>query len=253
VEIRQRRSEEPEPTVGLEEIAEANAELDGGLPQDILHAASERFAPCTMATGFGVAGCVLIDMVSQANLRIDVFTLDTGLLFPETYELWHRLEARYGVTIRAVRPALTVSRQAAIYGEKLWEREPDRCCQMRKVFPLGKALAGFKAWVTAIRRDETQDRADAEIVEYDGKFGLAKINPLLQWTRSDVWDYARANDVPFNPLHERGYPSLGCIPCTTPIGPNEDERAGRWRGQGKAECGLHTRSTQPRALNQGGL
>jgi phosphoadenylyl-sulfate reductase (thioredoxin) len=207
---------------------------------DILKWAVDRFSPkLTFATGFGVDGCVLIDLIGRYRLPIDLFTLDTGVLFPETYQLWRRLEARYGLTIRAVQPDLSVDMQARQHGANLWEREPDRCCEMRKVIPLRRELQPFDAWITAIRREQTPQRADAQVVEWDSKFDLAKINPLVRWTRKDVWAHVLQHDVPYNPLHDQGYPSIGCVPCTSPVQPGEDDRAGRWRGRAKTECGLH--------------
>lgn len=216
-------------------------ELEGQSAVDILRWASRTFGPrLTFATGFGAEGCAIIDLIGRHDLPIDLFTLDTGVLFPETYALWRRLETTYGVTIRAVRPALTLDEQALAHGPMLWERDPDRCCDLRKVRPLRAALAGFGAWITAIRRDQTPERASAQIVEHDRKFDLVKVNPLVAWTHDDVWAYIHANDVPYNPLHDHGYPSIGCQPCTSAVAPGEDPRAGRWRGAGKQECGLHT-------------
>jgi phosphoadenosine phosphosulfate reductase len=207
---------------------------------DALAWAAERFeARVGFATGFGAEGCVLIHLIAEQRLPIDIFTLDTGLLFPETYELWRRLESRYDVRIRAVRPSLTVEEQAAVHGGALWAREPDRCCEMRKVQPLSSEVRGLDAWITAIRRDQTRDRAHAPVVGRDERFGLVKVNPLARWTRADVWRFLREHDVPYNPLHDRGYPSIGCEPCTSAAGEDEDPRAGRWRGRGKTECGLH--------------
>lgn len=209
---------------------------------DILRWAAEHFpGNVTFATGFGMEGCVLIDMVARYGLQVDLFTLDTGLLFPETYDLWQRLEARYGVTIRAVRPAHTVDQQAVLEGPALWGVDPDRCCELRKMQPLRSTLASFDAWISAVRRDQTPDRADAPVVVWDGKFGLVKVNPLVRWTFDDVRAYVAEHDVPYNPLHDQGYPSIGCQPCTTAVAPGEDPRAGRWRGRDKKECGLHIR------------
>jgi phosphoadenosine phosphosulfate reductase len=213
--------------------------LEGKSPIEILEWAVAKHTRVAFATGFGAEGCVLIDLIGRAKLPVDVFTLDTGLLFDETYALWAALEQRYGITIRAVKPALTLDQQAVAEGPALWTRDPDRCCDQRKVQPLREALAGFSSWITAIRRDQTPERANAQVVEDDPKFGLVKINPLVAWTHDDVWSHIYANDVPFNPLHERGYPSIGCVPCTSQIIPGEDLRAGRWRGAGKRECGLH--------------
>jgi phosphoadenylyl-sulfate reductase (thioredoxin) len=213
-----------------------------GRPAALLLArAAERFPPIRFGTAFGPEGCVLLDIIGRHRLPIEVFTLDTGLLFPETYELWRRFEQRYGLVIRAVRPPLTVDEQAAVWGDRLWERDPDRCCGLRKVAPLRVALSGARAWVTGIRREQTRDRASARLVEWDAHHGVVKVNPLAHWTSAEVWAHLREHHVPFNPLHERGYSSIGCVPCTTPVRPGEDPRAGRWRGHGKTECGLHAR------------
>jgi phosphoadenylyl-sulfate reductase (thioredoxin) len=225
------------------DLPAASRALEGKQPAEILAWAVEHTPKLTFATGFGAEGCVIVDVVARAQLPIDLFTLDTGLLFPETYELWQRLEARYGVTIRAVKPEHTVDEQASALGPSLWQRDPDRCCEHRKLAPLRRELGGFDAWITAIRREQTPERATAEIVETDRKFGLVKINPLVAWTHDDVWAYLYANDVPYNPLHERGYPSIGCLPCTSAIVPGENLRAGRWRNSGKRECGLHADPT----------
>ncbi len=209
---------------------------------DALRLASERFAPrLVMATAFGLEGCVLIDIIGRNRLPVDIFTLDTGLFFEETYTLWSKLEERYGLRVRAVRPELSLSEQASRFGEALWERDPDRCCELRKVLPLRAALEGAEAWISALRRDQTPERANAPLVGLDENFGLVKINPLVEWTTRDVWEYVREHDVPFNPLHEQGYPSIGCMPCTSPVRLGEDPRAGRWRGSTKTECGIHNR------------
>jgi phosphoadenosine phosphosulfate reductase len=215
--------------------------LEGHSALEVLQRASE-LPRVTFATGFGAEGCVLIDLIGRHHLPIDLFTLDTGLLFPETYELWRRLETRYSVTIRAVRPEQTVGAQASTYGPALWERDPDRCCELRKVRPLRAALAGFEAWITAIRRDQTPERASAKIVEHDRKFGLIKFNPLVAWSHDDVWAHIYRHDVPYNALHDRGFPSIGCEPCTSAVRPGENPRSGRWRGAAKKECGLHVLS-----------
>jgi phosphoadenylyl-sulfate reductase (thioredoxin) len=182
---------------------------------------------------------VVTDLIAGQGLPIELFTLDTQLLFPESYALWERIQHRYGVTIEAVRPSHSVEEQAAIEGPALWEREPDRCCELRKMQPLRAALANYDAWITAIRRDQTPERANAPVVGWDGRFGLIKINPLVRWTSADVRVYVAQHDVPYNPLHDQHYPSIGCMPCTSPVMPGEDPRSGRWRGKEKTECGLH--------------
>jgi phosphoadenosine phosphosulfate reductase len=209
-----------------------------------LHRFERRVA---VASAFGPEGMVLIDIALRLRPDVHVFTLDTGLFFPETYELMDEVERRYGIKIERLKPTLTVDEQAAAHGASLWLRTPDRCCAMRKIEPLRKKLSALEAWIAAIRRDQTPDRAHAQKVEWDAKFGLIKINPLCDWTSDMVWDYVRANDLPYNPLHDRGYPSIGCAPCTQPVQPGDDPRSGRWAGLAKTECGLHERP-QPDVL-----
>lgn len=223
-----------------DEVVAAGERLESASALEILRWAAQRYGKLTFATGFGAEGCVVIDLIARHQLPIDLFTLDTGVLFPETYALWKQLEQRYGITIRAVSPELTIPAQALLHGPKLWERDPDRCCELRKIQPLKNALGGFEAWITALRREQTPERASARVIEHDRKFGLVKINPLAAWSHDDVWAHVYANDVPVNPLHEQGYPSIGCEPCTSPVRDGEDARAGRWRGNAKRECGLHT-------------
>jgi phosphoadenylyl-sulfate reductase (thioredoxin) len=246
--------------IALEEVVAAAERFEAEEPAAVLSWAAGRFpGKVVFATGFGAEGCVLIDVIARQRLAIDLVTLDTGLLFDETYVLWSKLEERYGVKIRAIRPDQTVTEQAATHGDRLWEREPDRCCALRKVAPLEEALAGSRAWIAAIRRDQTRDRGTARTVEVDlRRPGLLKINPLVAWTAADVQAYVRRHDVPTNPLHAQGYPSIGCQPCTSPVAAGEDPRAGRWRGREKKECGLHARplgaavpvvySSEPRSL-----
>jgi phosphoadenosine phosphosulfate reductase len=228
-----------ETTVGdLEAIA---AELETAHPEAVLRWAVDEFGPdIALATGFGAEGCVLVAMLSAISRSTRIFYLDTDLLFPETYALRDELEARYGVRFERRGSRLSLGDQADDYGDRLWEREPDLCCRLRKVEPLKEMLTGLRAWVTAIRREQTPARAGAGLIERDERFGLIKINPLARWSRSDVWNYIAKYDVPYNPLHDRGYPSIGCIPCTTPVQIGEIPRAGRWRGTCKTECGLHT-------------
>lgn len=193
-----------------------------------------------IATGMGAEGMVLLDIASRINPDMKVFTGDTEFLFPETYDLIDRVEERYGIKIERILSELSPEEQEREFGPKLWARNPDQCCSLRKVEPLRRKLATLDAWMTAIRRGQTPDRAGAKKVDWDPKFDLVKINPLADWTHQMVWNYIVKHDVPYNPLHNRNYPSIGCTHCTRAIQPGEDSRAGRWSGFGKTECGLHT-------------
>ncbi len=181
----------------------------------------------------------MVDMLARVAPDVDIFYLDTGLLFPETYATRDRLVARYGIRPLQVLPALTLEAQAEAHGADLWATRPDLCCHIRKVEPLARALAGRRAWLTGVRRDQAPTRANAPLIEWDRKFGLVKANPLAFWSVAQVWAYIRLHNVPFNPLHDQGYPSIGCAPCTRPVSPGEDPRAGRWAGFVKTECGIH--------------
>jgi phosphoadenosine phosphosulfate reductase len=224
----------------VEELKVISDGFEGASPDVVLYWAAGAFGDeVALATGFGAEGCVLIDMLARVTPRMRVFYLDTDLLFPETYALAERLRARYGVRFERRATRLSLAAQSEVYGERLWERDPEECCRLRKVEPLREMLGGLRAWVTAIRREQTPARAGAGIVERDAKFGLVKINPLAAWSARDVWDYVSKHDVPYNPLHDLNYASVGCVPCTTPVCIGEDPRAGRWRGAAKTECGLH--------------
>jgi phosphoadenosine phosphosulfate reductase len=223
-----------------EELRLISEEFERAPPEAILRWAVKEFGPdVALATGFGAEGCVLVAMLAEIDKDARIFYLDTDLLFPETYALRDRLEARYGVRFERRATRLSLDSQAAEHGERLWERRPELCCNLRKIEPLKEMLKGLRAWTTAIRRDQSAARASAGIIERDTTFGLIKINPLAQWSSRDVWNYISRYDVPYNPLHDHGYPSIGCAPCTTPVQIGEDPRAGRWRGTQKTECGLH--------------
>jgi phosphoadenosine phosphosulfate reductase len=202
---------------------------------------SEFDPSLAIAASFGAEDVVLIDQASKLRSQFRVFTLDTEFLFPETYALIDRIEKRYGIQVERTRSELTPAEQAAQYGERLWASQPDQCCQLRKVEPLKKKLSGLSAWVTGVRRDQAPTRAHTRKLEWDAKFGLVKINPIADWNWNQVWEYIRANDVPYNPLHDQNYPSIGCTYCTRPVQPGEDPRAGRWSGFNKIECGLHVK------------
>ena len=215
-------------------------DLESASPQEILRWSLEEFGSnVALATGFGVEGCILIHMLAELDQSARIFYLDTDLLFPQTYELRDRLEQRYGVKIERKAAKLSLNQQAALHGNRIWETNPDLCCKLRKIEPLKQALTGLQAWTTAIRRDQSQTRAGARVVGRDSTFGIVKINPLATWSSRDVWSFALKHEVPYNPMHNEGYPSIGCTPCTTPVQIGEDPRAGRWRGVVKTECGLH--------------
>jgi phosphoadenosine phosphosulfate reductase len=193
-----------------------------------------------IATGMGAEGMVLLDIASRINPDMKVFTGDTEFLFPETYDLIDRVEERYGIKIERILSQLSPEEQEREFGPRLWASNPDQCCELRKVAPLRRKLSTLDAWITAIRRGQTPERAGAKKIDWDPKFNLVKINPLADWTHQQVWSYIVKNDVPYNPLHDRNYPSIGCTNCTRAVRPGEDARAGRWAGFGKTECGLHT-------------
>jgi phosphoadenosine phosphosulfate reductase len=223
--------------VGLKAVNEA---LAGRSPQEILQWAVRRFYPkLTMGTAFGAEGCCLIHMLAEVQPSAHVFNLETGYQFPETLALRERIKERYGIAVEFVRPELNVAEYEAEHGGPLYTIRPDQCCYDRKILPLRRIAARYQAWISAIRRDQTEHRAAADIVQWDAKFGLAKINPLLDWTKKDVWDFITKHNIPYNPLHDHGYPSIGCWPCTAPVRNGDGDRAGRWAGTGKKECGLH--------------
>jgi phosphoadenosine phosphosulfate reductase len=213
-------------------------------PWDVLAYALDRYFPrIILACSFGAEDVALVDMIHRINPKTPLFYLDTDFLFPETHEVRDRLIEKYGLSpdqVVQVKSVLTPEQQAAQYGEALWKRDPDRCCHLRKIEPLAGILQHYSAWMTGIRRDQAPTRAHAGIVEWDAKFQLVKFNPLARWTTDDVWTYIRLHEVPYNVLHDRHYPSIGCTHCTAPVQPGDDPRSGRWQQFGKTECGLHT-------------
>jgi len=224
-----------------EELTEVNDRLAAATPIEILRWGVERFHPrLTMATAFGPEGCILIPLLAEVEPRVRVFNLDTGYQFAETLQLRDRIAERYGIEVELVQPETTAQEYERLHGGPLYVANSDQCCYERKIVPLRRALVGYDAWITAIRADQSAHRANAKVIGWDAKFNLAKVNPLLNWTKRDVWAFIVANQVPYNPLHDRGYPSIGCWPCTKPVADGQDERAGRWAGQAKTECGLHS-------------
>ncbi|HLF79302.1 MAG TPA: phosphoadenylyl-sulfate reductase [Dehalococcoidia bacterium] len=215
-------------------------QMEGKEPQEILRWAVQEFQPgLTMACSFGgPSGMVLLDMAMQIDPSVEVFYLDTDFLFPETYALRDACEAKYGFKPIGYKSLLAPEGQAARYGDALWARDPDQCCELRKVEPNARALDGKKAWIAGMRRDQSKTRTDIGIVEWDTKFDLVKLNPLAAWNESQVWGYIMANGVPYNELHDKSYPSIGCTYCTRPVAKGADPRSGRWQGFDKEECGI---------------
>ncbi|MDR4488695.1 MAG: phosphoadenylyl-sulfate reductase [Nitrospirales bacterium] len=231
------------PSLHTDEWPSLNQYLEGQTPQEILRVAHERFGEqLILACSFGAEDVVLADMLFRLNPRATAFYLDTDFLFPETYAVRDRLMKHYGLQhtqLIQMKAALSPEEQASQFGEALWLRNPDQCCQLRKVDSLTKILQRYQAWITGIRRDQSPTRASAKIVEWDTKFGLVKWNPLAAWSWDQVWAYIREWDVPYNELHDHHFPSIGCTHCTAPVLPGEDPRSGRWKQFTKTECGLH--------------
>jgi phosphoadenosine phosphosulfate reductase len=218
---------------------------DDAEPPTIVAWMLERFAENRLAltTSFGMEGCALIDMVARHEQPVSVIYLDTMFLFPETYALRDRMVERYPrLSFENRGTTLTPQLQAERYGPELWRRDPDACCRLRKVEPLRRALEDVDVWVTGLMRSQAASRSSLEIVEWDPRYEVIKINPLARWDRRRVWAYIQKHDVPYNPLHERGYPTVGCTHCTLAVRgskPDDYSRAGRWSGTTKVECGLH--------------
>ncbi len=238
------RAENPglEPTDELlAELASESGRLEQASPSEILSWAVERFAPhFTMATAFGPEGMTIIHMLAKLAPETPIFNLDTGYQFKETLELREKIITRYGIEVELKKPELTVQQYEQLHGGPLHQIDPNQCCQDRKIGVLKTAAQGWHAWASAIRRDQSADRAQAPIVGWDKKFNLVKVSPLANSTKADIWKMIIDNDIPYNPLHDQGYPSVGCQPCTRSVAIGEDERAGRWSGSAKTECGLHS-------------
>jgi phosphoadenosine phosphosulfate reductase len=225
----------------LAELATFSQQLETATPQEILQWTVDRYAPrFTMATAFGPEGMTLIHMLAEIAPETPIFNLETGYQFPETLELRDRVAERYGIEVELKRPELTVEQYEAANGGPVYRSRPDKCCFDRKIKLLYDAVEGKTAWASAIRRDQSPDRAQAPIVGWDKKFKLVKVSPLANWTKKDVWKLITDHDIPYNPLHDQGYTSIGCQPCTRAVLFGEDERAGRWSGFAKTECGLHS-------------
>jgi phosphoadenosine phosphosulfate reductase len=214
--------------------------------EEVLAWTWERFGQdAAIGTSFQGTGLILIHLARKNGFNFPVFTLDTGLLFPETYKLKRRLEELYGFQIESVEPDLTVKQQNEAFGPVLWRRDPDLCCTLRKILPLQNKLSGLDCWITGLRRQQSETRANIGVVELyecnkaSGKV-IVKLNPMANWSRDEVWSYIRENKIPYNPLYDQGYRSIGCTHCTRKVAADESERAGRWAGSEKVEYGIHT-------------
>lgn len=224
----------------LRELAAAGSELLGpDASADEVSAWAARTFPGTLAVACSMADAVLPHVIARHAPGVDVLFLQTGYHFPETLATRDVVAEELNIKVVDVLPAATVAEQDAAYGPALHDRDPATCCALRKVEPLARALAGYEAWVTGVRREEAPTRSETPLVTYDERHGLVKINPLAAWSFDDLVGYAEEHDVPVNPLLNQGYPSIGCAPCTKRVAPGEDPRSGRWAGFGKTECGIH--------------
>jgi phosphoadenosine phosphosulfate reductase len=233
----------------LRELAERGAkELDGASATELLRWTDETFggvngprgwATCNYVVASNMQDAVLVDMAAKVRPGVPVLFLDTGYHFVETIGTRDAIEAVYDVHVLNITPEHTVAEQDQLLGKNLFARDPNECCRLRKVAPLSKALRGYAAWVTGLRRVEAPTRANAPLITYDEQFKLVKVNPLAAWTDEDMDDYIAEHDVLVNPLVYEGYPSIGCAPCTAKPVDGADPRSGRWRGLNKTECGLH--------------
>jgi len=189
---------------------------------------------------FGAEGIVLIDLIHKVNKHAKIIFLDTGLHFPETYELIEKVKNRFpSLQIELIKPKISLDEQTKWYGDELWKCNPTLCCHLRKVTPLKEELQDVEAWISGLRRDQSPTRRNTQFINKDEKFKKIKICPLIHWSWNDIMTYIHLNHLPYNSLHDIGYPSIGCAPCTKPVTDSGDSRSGRWADQSKTECGLH--------------
>ncbi|MDB6029854.1 MAG: hypothetical protein JWM16_192 [Verrucomicrobiales bacterium] len=230
----------------VEEVQSLDAQFNTLPSEKVLAWAWEKFGNrAAIGTSFQGAGLVMMHLAKRHGIQFPVFTLDTGLLFPETVALKKRLEDFFGYQIETLVPDLTVEQQNAAQGPELWKRDPDLCCTMRKVLPLQTRLESLDCWITGLRRQQSDTRASIgiiELYEFDPavKRDIVKLNPMANWKREDIWKHIQEFKIPYNPLQDQGYRSIGCLPCTNKSAGGENERAGRWTGFNKVECGIHT-------------
>ena len=217
-----------------------NDKLEGQSPEEILDWAVEMYSPqLAMGTALGLSGCVILSMLAKRKAEIYVFNLDTGYQFPETLDTIDRIRNKYGIVIHREAPELTVGEFERIHGGPLHQVDSHRCCQERKIRVFERVVSRYRALISGLRRDQGPTRATTPVVGWDARFGLVKIAPLALWSGEKVWKKISDESIPYNVLFDRGYTSIGCAPCTRPTLPGEPERAGRWSGQLKTECGLH--------------
>jgi phosphoadenosine phosphosulfate reductase len=222
------------------DISQLNEHLDQMLAGEILAWAWKTFSSqIVTSSSFQTQSVPLLHMISQVCPEMPVIFIDTGFHFLETLAFRDELQARYNLNIVVVHPLVGKGELLAKYGEGLYRRDPDLCCYINKVEPMQRVLSGMRAWVSGVRRDQTAHRRDLSVLEPQPS-GLIKIHPMLHWTKEQVWEYIDRHRLPSHPLFPLGYRSIGCVPCTRPVSTGEDERAGRWAGTGKDECGLHT-------------
>lgn len=225
----------------LAELAADSQRLETATPEEILQWTVEKYAPrFTMATAFGPEGMTIIHMLAKIAPETPIFNLDTGYQFQETLDLRDQVAERYGIEVEMIQPEHTVAEYEELHGGPVYKSNPNQCCFDRKIKLLYRGVEGMDAWASAIRRDQSPDRAQAPIVGWDKKFGLVKVSPLANWTKANVWKLIVNEKIPYNPLHDQGYTSVGCWPCTRAVLAGEDDRAGRWSGTAKTECGLHS-------------
>ncbi len=229
------------------EIEELNDFFSDKTVDDLLQWGHNTFGNEIVAgTAFGSSGLVILHRLFELGLPIKVFCLDTNLLFNETYSLWKKIEKQFGIEIETVSPILTLTGQSALIGDSLWSKDADKCCHLRKVLPLKKYLTNKKAWISGLRRSQSSARSKIEKIEWDAINNTYKLNPLADWSAEKVWEYIHAYKLPYNQLHDDGYPSIGCIPCTSPAQDPSNERSGRWANLEKTECGIHFRGVESR-------
>ena len=229
----------------LADLAHANSTLESAEPQEILRWAADRYgSTLTMATAFGPEGCLIIHWLATIAPKTHLFNLDTGYQFKETLELRDRIAARYGMVVALEQPETSVEEYESMHGGPLFRIDSNRCCHDRKISVVRRVLTRFDAWMSGIRRDQSPDRSSAAIIGWDYRFGVVKISPLANWTKAKVWNLITQENIPYNPLHDQGYGSIGCFPCTRAVGSGDDERSGRWSGSAKTECGLHVRDEE---------